>query len=113
MSERTSVVCEHCGQPVDSEGELEHRACRLKAAFPGAYHQDGALVSFDMEAIRKAIGWNERVGTRAGLSFERSRGGDIWVSLETKVGNVLSSWSWKVTDVEWDQIVSGMSPVTP
>jgi len=88
--------------------EIEGRAARLKTAFPGAYHQDGALVSFDMDTIRKVIGWTRPVETAAGLRFERARNGEIWVSLKTKVGNVSSAWSWRVPDAEWRQVVEGM-----
>jgi hypothetical protein len=95
--------------PMSDDDEVEGRAARLKAAFPGAYHQDGALVSFDMDAIRRAVGWGKPVGTASGLRFERMRDA-IWVSLETKVGNVVSSWSWRVTDTEWLAIVEGMEP---
>lgn len=88
--------------------EIEGRAARLKAAFPGAYCQDGAFVSFDMDTIRKAIGLSRSVETAAGLRFERARGGEIWVSLETKVGNCMSAWSWCVSDAEWQQVIEGV-----
>lgn len=89
------------------ESEVEGRAARLKAAFPGAYHEDGAFVSFDMRAIAEAIGMGNRVETRPGLRFERYRD-EVWVSAEVQIGNVVSAWSWKLSSEDWDRIVKGM-----
>lgn len=97
--------CPHCGNP--DEYEAQHRACRMKAAFPGAYHEDGALVSFDMEAIAKAVGLGRRVETRSGMRFERHRDG-VWTHVETKVGNCISAWSWRITDDEWREVVAAV-----
>lgn len=46
--------CEYCGTEVGNETELEveHRGCRLKAAFPAAYTEKGkGLLTFDMQKV--------------------------------------------------------------
>lgn len=91
--------------------EIEGRAGRLKAAFPGTFTEDGSgFVSFDMDAIRKVIGWGERIDTKAGISFERSRD-SIWIHVQTTVGNSISAWSWRLDFDEWDRVVAGVAGV--
>jgi hypothetical protein len=91
--------------------EIEGRARRLEAAFPGSYSRAGAFVSFDMAAIKKAIGWADPVETASGLQFQRSSG-HLWVLLETRVGNVMSTWSWRVSEEEWTRIVEALPPAS-
>lgn len=102
MSER----CPHCGKP--DEYESQHRSCRMKAAFPGAYHEDGALVTFDMQTLAERLGFMRPVSTRSGIRFEWMAG-QVWAHVQTQVGNVLSSWSWRISSEEWDEVVSGVS----
>lgn len=99
-------TCEHCGQP--DEFDAQHRGCRMKAAFPGAYHEDGVLVSFDMAAIKKTIGYHDPVETRSGISFQRD-GTDIYAGVEIQVGNQMSAWDWHITGEEWDAIVAALA----
>ncbi|MDO8616737.1 MAG: hypothetical protein Q7T33_13540 [Dehalococcoidia bacterium] len=48
--------CPICGGEGDPwEIEVFHRACRLKRAFPGAYHRDGDLLFFDPEKMRQQL----------------------------------------------------------
>lgn len=103
----TEPTCPHCGQP--DTYDAEHRACRMKAAFPGAYSQEGALVSFDMEKIKEATGWRDPVDTRSGISFQRFDGG-IWALLNTQIGNTISAWSWWISEDEWRQIFESIPP---
>ena len=92
-----------------SDDDIEGRAGRLKAAFPGTFTEDGSgFVSFDVDAIRKVIGWGERIDTQSGVTFERSRD-CIWVHVKTQVGNSIGDWSWRVTFEEWDRVVLGVS----
>lgn len=105
MTTETIDTCPHCGEP--ERDETEHRACRLKAAFPGSYSQDGAFVSFDLSEISAAIGWERPVETRSGLRIERTPS-NIWISVETRVGNSTSAWSWRISEDEWTAIVAAI-----
>lgn len=98
--------CEHCGEL--EESETQHRACRLKAAFPGAAteHGDG-LVSFDIEAIRKSLGWNKPIDTPQGVRFEFRPDGEVWIEVQTLVGNNLGAWSWFLSPETWQLVMDG------
>lgn len=107
--EALTNVCPHCGLRDEDMGGPEHRACRLKAAFPGAYHQDGALVTFDMETMRKAIGWEHPVETKGGVKFTR-QGGRVVVMVDVRIGNIMSSWGWYVSEEDWATVVAALPP---
>ena len=49
------LKCPHCGKTEENEDDLtiQHRGCRLKAAFPNTYEKKGRLLVFDLEKIRK------------------------------------------------------------
>jgi len=51
------AICEVCGEQAESDLDLEvyHRACRLKAAFPGCYTQEGPLVMFDPRKMSQRL----------------------------------------------------------
>jgi len=117
--------CEYCGQEVDTEALLEigHRACRLKAAFPGAYTElaDG-LVTFDMKKISEVLGlFDDIVIGRDGLPLHPLEGDmhfrisagwvepEVWIELPVQVGNCLSSWSFRVTEQDWLRLVKAVS----
>lgn len=100
-----SEVCQHCGRP--DEHEAQHRVCRMKAAFPGAYHEDGALVTFDMQTVADRLGFMRPVDTRSGIRFEWM-GGEVWAHVKTQVGNVIGGWSWRISPDEWDAIVAAI-----
>lgn len=92
-----------------SDEEIGGRASRLKAAFPGTFTEDASgFVSFDMEAIRRAIGWSEPVETASGIRIERV-GGAVWMHVQTQVANAISAWSWRISQEEWDRIVEAMA----
>lgn len=104
-------TCEHCGTEADDyDIEIFHRSCRLSAAFPAAASQEGALVTFNMDAIRDKLGWDAGIETEAGVRFQHwdriYDRDEIWVSVETRVGSSLSSWSWRVSISEWQQVVA-------
>lgn len=117
--------CEYCGQEVDTEDELEieHRACRLKAAFPGAYTEQGdGLVTFDMRKVSESLGlFNDIVIGRDGqplhplegdMHFRISAGWanpEVWIELPIRVGNCLSSWAFRVTEQDWLRLVKTVS----
>ena len=63
-----------------------HRDCRLKAAFPGAYTQNGGLITFDTSSIRRTIGFQEPFTTGTGLAFRPDNYG-VWVEMPVKYGN--------------------------
>ncbi len=101
-----TLECEHCGQEAEDLYDLDvgHRGCRLKAAFPGAYDQDGGLVTFDMAKVRAQLGMVEPLRTDAGLEVELHHG-SVWLSVRVQVSNQLSSWTWFIPLEEWDQMV--------
>ncbi len=116
-----SYKCEHCGTEEETEFDLEikHRSCRLKAAFPGAYTERGdGLISFDMKKISEALGlFDDIVIGRDGqplhplegdLHFRVSAGWvnpEIWIELPVQVGNQLSSFSFRLTEPDWQMVV--------
>src|SRR5271165_7074989 len=53
MIDSEEIRCEHCGDLCEDEDVLEvfHRACRLKATFPGCYETRGPLLMFDPRKI--------------------------------------------------------------
>lgn len=121
--------CEHCGQECESEFELEveHRACRLKAAFPGAYtEQTDGLVAFDMKRVSETLGlFNDIVIGRDGQPLLHPLEGDlhfrikagwlepeIWIEFPVQVGNYINSWSYRIKERDWlklnEAIVEGL-----
>jgi hypothetical protein len=113
--------CEHCGTEVETEMELEveHRACRLKAAFPGAYTEEGdGLVTFDMKKVSESLGlFNDVVIGRDGQPLHplegdlhfRIRAGwlepEVWIELPVRIGNEISSWTFRITEQDWLKVV--------
>lgn len=57
MEEEPKIKCEYCGETCEDDWELEvyHRGCRLKAAFPDCYKQDGPLLEFDVKKIAEKL----------------------------------------------------------
>lgn len=106
MSER----CEHCGLAAESGSalDIEHRGCRLKAAFPAAYHEDGALVAFDMDAVRRAIGWREPFVAKSGLKITVEPWG-VWVGMPVRYSNIVSEFSFRVRWDEWDDLIGSVA----
>ncbi len=119
-----TLKCEHCGAEVEDEFQLdiEHRACRLKVAFPGAYTEgaDG-LVTFDMKRVAESLGlFNDIVIGRDGqelhplegdLHFRISAQWDtpaVWVELPVRIGNEISSWAFRIIESDWLKIVKGI-----
>lgn len=114
--------CEHCGEVANDEYDLEihHRGCRLKAAFPGAYteHLDG-IVAFDMSKVVNQLGlFNDWIidnngepchplegglHFRIGLTFDEPT---VWLEIPVRVGNSISSWSFRIPSRNWHRIVS-------
>ncbi len=43
-----------CGKMVE-KGDIMHRGCRLKHAFPDAYTKEGNLLIFDVKKIKKTL----------------------------------------------------------
>jgi hypothetical protein len=80
----------------------------MRAAFPGAYSEDGGFVAFDMNAIASRLKFHRALETRSGVEFQ-VQSGEVWVSLPVRVGNVWSSLSWRVSHDEWDAIVADIA----
>ncbi len=56
MTDEELEKCEVCGAEGDPwEIEVFHRACRLKHAFPGAYREEGRLLLFDPEMMKRQM----------------------------------------------------------
>lgn len=111
--------CDHCNHDEETESDLDvkHRGCRLKAAFPGAYTEQGhGLVTFDMDKVANSLGmfkdWvinskGERehpleggLHFRISVFFDEPR---VWIEMPVMVGNCLSSWAFHIED--WEQVV--------
>lgn len=117
--------CEHCGQEVETEEELEieHRSCRLKAAFPAAYTEQGdGLITFDMKKVVESLGlFSDIIIGRDGQPLHPLEGDlhfrigaawtepEIWIELPVQVGNQLSSFSYQVTEQDWLKLVEAVS----
>ena len=117
--------CEHCGEDVVTEAELdiEHRACRLKAAFPGSYsEQINGLVTFDMNRVAESLGlFNDIVIGRNGQPLHPLEGDlhfriraswsqpEVWIELPVQVGNCISSWLFPVTERDWLNLVKAIN----
>lgn len=113
--------CEHCGGEEETEAELEvkHRACRLKAAFPGAYTEQGdGLVTFDMKKVAGMLGlFDDWIIDTNGKHIHPLEGGlhfrvgaswlepEVWIEVPVQVGNHLSSWSFRISAKNWERIV--------
>ena len=116
--------CEHCGQEEETENELgiNHRDCRLKAAFPGAYTDKGdGLIAFDMGKVAESLGlFSDIIVGRDGqplhplegdLHFRIGAGWqepEIWIQLPVQVGNQLSSFSYRLSEQEWLRLVENV-----
>lgn len=100
------LICEHCGDTAADEQDLEifHRSCRLKAVFPGAYSQQGGLVTFDMDKVAEAVGYKKSLRTDRGISFQPDEYG-VWVTIDVEVGGELSNWSWHLDWHTWHAVV--------
>ncbi len=59
--------CEHCGTVCADDDELTifHRGCRLAAAFPGAYRDEGGLRIFDMAKVKEQMGIPDDIASDA------------------------------------------------
>jgi len=115
--------CEHCGTICESEYELDidHRSCRLKAAFPGAYSEElDGLVTFDVKKMADSLGlFKDWVIDRNGelvhpldgdLHFRVCAYGrpEIWLEIPVQVGNNLSSWTFHISEENWRNIVESI-----
>ena len=115
------IKCEHCGMECESQEELDiqHRACRLKKAFPGAYSErsDG-LVTFNMQQVAEVMGmFRDIIVGRDGQPLHplegdlhfRIRAGwkepEVWVELPVRVGNCLTSFAYRITEDDWRRMV--------
>ena len=118
--------CEICGRECESQEELEveHRGCRLKAAFPGAYNEQGdGLVTFDMKKVAKQLGLFEDIVVgrdgqplhplKGDLHFRITTDGcrrpEVWIELPVQVGNCLSSWTFCVAEADWIKLVKAVN----
>ena len=115
-------TCEHCGANVETEEqlEIEHRGCRLKAAFPAAYTEQGdGLVTFDMQKVATTLGlFRDIVVGRNGQDLHPIDGNlhfrisadykrpEIWIQIPLTVGNCLSSISYRITETDWIGLVA-------
>lgn len=115
------IKCEHCGTVCETEAELEieHRACRLKAAFPGAYSEGlNGLVTFDVKKMSDSLGlfddWvidtkgNHCHPLDGDLHFRVTahwRSPEIWLEVPVQVGNQLSSWCFMIPEKDWQNII--------
>ena len=101
---------EHRGEVMADENALaiERRGCRMKAAFPGAYAEEGCLVSFDLDKIRQQLGWQKPYQCHNGLEFEK-HGDEIWISARVEVAGSLGSWTWFIKEEEWEMINVAMN----
>ena len=56
------LKCEYCGTVCADEDELsiEHRGCRLSAAFPDAATREGRLIVFDISKIKARLDTQEK-----------------------------------------------------
>lgn len=113
--------CEHCGGEEETEIDLEvkHRACRLKAAFPGAYTEQGdGLVTFDMKKVAETLGlfddWIIDTNGKhihpleGGLHFRVGAGWgepEVWIEVPIQVANSISSWSFRISARNWERII--------
>jgi hypothetical protein len=103
--------------------EIEHRGCRLKAAFPAAYTEQGnGLVTFDMKKVSESLGlYNDIVIGRDGQALHPLEGDlhfyiragwfepEIWIEIPVQVGNCLSSWTFCITQQDWLKVVVAVS----
>jgi hypothetical protein len=113
--------CEICQTECETELELEveHRACRLKAAFPGAYSEksDG-IVTFDMKHVAESLGlFNDIILGRDGQTLHPLEGDihfrisaawyepEIWIQIPVQVGNEISTWSYRIKENDWLKLV--------
>jgi len=120
----TEFKCEQCGTECETEYELEieHRSCRLKSAFPGAYTVKGdGLVTFDMKKVSESLGlFNDVVIGRDGQPLHplegdlhfRIRAGwlepEIWIELPVQVGNQLSSFTYCIKYKDWIKLAAAV-----
>lgn len=119
-----SYKCEHCGTECEDELQLEveHRDCRLKAAFSGAYTEQGdGLITFDMKKVSESLGlFNDIVIGRDGQPLHplegdlhfRIRAGwlkpEVWIEMPVQIGNALSSWAFCITEQDWLSLVDAV-----
>ena len=104
-------TCQHCGATGDPQTiQVEHRGCRLKAAFPGAYTEEGGLISFDMASIQERLGIRDGVTTKVGVTFHRDDLA-VWVEMPVRYGNNLTALSWRIPLDEWAQVVEQMGGI--
>lgn len=54
-AKRKKNICEVCGKEQNSDGDIWHRGCRLKRAFPDCYERKDGLLFFDAKKIAKKI----------------------------------------------------------
>jgi hypothetical protein len=112
--------CEHCGKEEETEAGIEigHRACRLKAAFPGSYSGDAdGLVTFDMGSLRERLGLFVDVivdtdsepihPTKGNVHFRIAANWapEVWIELPVRVGNALTSFSYRLSEHQWQRLI--------
>ena len=116
-----SFKCEYCNGEEETKIDLEikHRACRLKAAFPGAYTERGdGLVTFDMKKVVETLGlFDDWIIDTNGKHVQPLEGGlhfrigaywsepEVWIEVPIEVANSISSWSFRITEKNWQKIV--------
>jgi len=120
-----SYKCEHCGMTAETEESLdvEHRGCRLKAVFPGAYSERGdGLITFDPSRMAESLGlFRDIIVARDGQPLHPLEGDvhfrigvrgpepEVWVGLPVQVGNNLSSFSYRITARDWVALVANVN----